>query len=342
MKYRWIAGVLICAMLCGLCGCHKSAVLQERENSAGTNFGVSQKSALTLQDLYELRPGTDRDAVKEALGSPHSFIVSNADTETYRLADGSVLELVYTDGEKIKSALFTDVAGKKQDLFAYLNTLGIIKNYTSSGTEETTDTTEQGSETNEEELDHPEVEAPQTAVNEYFSSKRYSYDMADQILKSDAERETVVSALGKPNYFSSVDFSADSYIVDVYVMEDGSSLYLDYGYERTKLRAVRQTKGTAIADYLGKWEPAKKASGFIRTTRNQQVFTSLKKNTKPAEFYRRYGEPDWLEGNENHYRDAYQLQNGAVLYLDFGADHAALTAAVQQKADGTMVNYTLK
>ena len=125
-------------------------------------------------------------------------------------------------------------------------------------------------------------------------------------------------------------------------MEDGSVLYLDYGYNRTNLRAVRKVVGTTATDYLGTWGQEEKPEGYIRFTRNQAVFNTLKKNAKPSEIYRRFGAPDWLEGSATRYRDAYMLLGGNVFYLDFGPNHAGLTAVVLQKSDGSVVNYTLK
>ncbi len=343
MKNRWIAALLAVILLCGLCGCKKEFSAAVQEESAGTGYGVSQKSALIMQDLYFLRPGTGRSAVSAALGSPVSLALEDGSTDTYRLTGGETLVLTYNENDKITQAVYTDLAGKKQDFFDHLKTLGILKNYQSS----TVDGEEEPPAKEEEEQKpepNPETEKkPIINVDGgYFSGKRYSYEIADQILKLGAERETVVSALGKPNGFSSVAFQADSYIIDVYSMEDGTTLYLDYGYKRTTLRAVQKVEGTVTTEYLGEWGQEEKPAGFYRYTRNQTVFNTLKKNAKPSELYRRFGEPDWLEGNANRYRDAYLLLNGGVFYLDFGPDHAGLTAAVLKKSDGTIVNYPLK
>lgn len=337
MKKKITALLLCLLLLCCVNSCKSAPVAAKREESGGTGYGVSQKSALTLQDLYVLRPGTDRTEVQNALGSPQTHVIAENNTDTYRLQDGETLVLTYSDRDEIKTAELTDTAGAKQDLFGYLNSLGILKNYSTS---EKTELQE-----NEEQPQTPQGNEPEVTVpNEesgYFSVKRYSYELADQVLQLGIERETVVSALGKPNSFSSVAFTKDSYIIDVYAMDDGSTLYLDYGYTREKLRAVQQAKGSTTANYMGTWGQEEKPSGYIRYTRNQQVFNTLKKNAKPSEIYRRFGEPDWLEGKETRYRDAYQLLNGSVLYLDFGPNHNSLTAAVLEKTNGTVVNYTL-
>lgn len=338
MRKRWIALLLMGALLCSLTGCKEEEAPSAREESAGTGYGVTQKSVLTLQDLYFLRPGTDRAEVSVALGSPVSYALVESDTDTYRLTDGETLVLTYNENEKITAAVLTDTAGKKQDFFSYLNRLGILKNYHAAGEAEE----EEQPPAQEEPVKKPETQPIINPDSGYFSTKRYDYEMVEQLLKEGVERETVVSALGKPNSFSSVNFTKDSYIIDVYVMEDGSSLLLDYGYTRTTLRAVQKVKGSEVSTYLGTWGQAEKPDGFVRYTRNQSVFNTLKKNTKPSEIYRRFGEPDWLEGDADRYRDAYMLLNGGVLYLDFGADHAGLTAAMLQKADGSVVNYTLR
>lgn len=336
--------LLLCFLLL-LCGCKKQASTKEREDSAGTGYGVSQKSALTLQDLYGLQPGADRSQIQTLLGSPQTFIISESNTDTYRLSDGQTLLLTYNENDTVSTAVLTDTSGQKQDFFSYLNTLGILKNYHPSGEQEETTAPVEEEPEQQETVETPVEETP-TVIDpdgsSYFSTKRYSYELADQILSLGAERETVVSALGKPNGYSSVTFEKDSYIIDVYVMDDGSSLYLDYGYTREKLRAVQQVKGGAAVNYLGEWGQEEKPSGYIRYTRNQRVFNTLKKNVKPSELYRRFGAPDWLEGTATRYKDAYQLLDGSVFYLDFGADHSSLTAAYILRSNGTIVNYTLE
>ena len=344
MKKRWIALALTALLLCNLSGCKEAPVEVPQEDCGGTGYGVSQKSVLTVQDLYFLRPGVNRSVVAENLGSSLANALEESATDTYRLTDGETLVLTYNVNDKISGAVWTDTAGKKQDFFQYLNDIGIISNYKPDH-EETEKEPEKEPETPDEtpapESKPDETPAPETD-NNYFSSKRYTYLMADQILKKGVERETVVSALGKPNSFSSITFAKDSYLIDVYNMEDGSTLYLDYGYNRKTLRAVQKAEGSTVKDYIGTWGQEEKPKGYIRFTRNQSVFNTLKKNAKPSEIYRRFGEPDWLEGSADHYRDAYMLLGGEVYYLDFGPNHTGLTAVVLQKANGKVVNYTLK
>jgi len=353
MKNRWIASLLCLSVLFSLGGCKRELAVKPKEDSGGTGYGVTDKSVLTLQDLYVLRPGAKRSSVNELLGSSLSHAMEEADRDTYRLTDGETLVLTYNYNDQITAAELTDTAGKKQDFFAYLNDLGVISNYKTEN--DTPSAPEQQPDEQPDQLPPdvaPDTESEHVKPNEqkpsssadggYFSSKRYTYEMAAQILKPGEERETVVSAFGKPNSFSSVDFAKDGYLIDVYTMEDGSVLYLDYGYDRIKLRAVRKISGSTATDYLGSWGKEAKPEGYVRFTRNRSVFNTLKRNAKPSEIYRRFGAPDWLEGTSTHYRDAYMLLGGEIFYLDFGPNHAGLTAVVLQKEDGSVVNYTLK
>lgn len=346
MKKKWIAAAVCLTLLVGLGGCKggQPSVSAGKEDSGGTGFGVSQKSILSMQDLYFLRPGIARAEVEAALGSPQTYVLTSADTVTYRLQDGETLELTYSKNGWVEKARFTDTAGEEGDLFAYLSELGIISNYESDGSY----TSEKNEEKEPENDEGDKVQQPQTdamaeaEASQYFAIRRYSYSMAEQIITLGAERQTVVSALGKPNSYGSVTYAKDSYIIDIYVMEDGSSLQLDYGYSRNTLRAVRKVQGTEVLPYLGEWGQEEKPENFYRHTRNVNLFSSLKKGSKPSEIYRSYGEPDWLEGNANHYRVAYMMADGAVFYMDFGSNNSSLSAASLQETNGAVTVYTLR
>lgn len=328
---KMIAMLLCLTLAAGLSACKKEETAPAREESAGTGYGTSRSSALVEQDLYFLRPYAERSAVEEALGNPQTFVVSAENSCTYRLSKGEEVTLNYTESDKLESAQYKTTDGKSQDLFAYLNSIGVMVNYVSGGAPAPEQEKEPTQETEpvEEELG-------------YFSQKKYSFAMAEQILKVGALRETVVSAFGKPNSFSSMDFAKDGYIIDVYVMEDGSRLCLDYGYARVKLRSARIEKGGEVETYLGKWEVEPKPDGLYRGDRTRHLFNSLKKNTKPSEIYSRFGAPDWLEGSADRYRDAYLLQDGSVLYMDFGEGHSLLTAASILKNDGGITPIQLR
>ena len=334
MKYRFAAMILCLALL--LSGCKTAGQTALKEESGGTGYGATQKSVLTEQDLYFFTHTTTRATVLEKLGSPQESLMSTNATETYYLKDGQSLELTYSAREIVESALFTDAEGKAQSLFDYLVQVGVLKAAVSAP-----DVPEAETPNTEETPVTPDTEAEsQTPVvsedTGYFSNKTYSYAMAEQILTPGALRETVVSALGKPNRFASVDYAKDSYIIDVYVMEDGSVLYLDYGYLRSELRAVRKIEGSNASNYLVTWGAEEKPQGFFRITKNETLFSTMKKGATPADIFRRFGEPDWLEGNEQQYQVAYQLQVGDVLYLEFGTNNNSLSSALIRRSGGTV------
>lgn len=334
MKHR-VTAMILCLLLL-LCGCKTVDKTATKEDSGGTGYGASQKSALTVQDLYFFTHTTTRAVVREKLGSPQESLMSTKAVDTYRLAEGQTLELTYSQREVVETAVYTDETGKSQSLFDYLTQLGILKTVSSAPENPVTDTPLE-EDLSVEVPDQPIAETPAVSDDSaYFSNKTYSYAMAEQILALGTLRETVVSALGKPNRFSSVNFAKDSYIVDVYVMEDGSLLYLDYGYLRSELRAVRKLEGGSASNYLGVWEAESRPQGFYRITKNETLFSTLKKGTTPANIYRQFGEPDWLEGSEQTYRVAYQLQVGDILYLEFGTNNNSLSSALIQRSGGNI------
>lgn len=331
---RKIVAILLCISLAaGFSGCKKEEKTVAREESGGTGYGTNRSAALIEQDLYFLRPYADRAAVEEALGSPQTFVISAENSYTYRLSKGEEVTLNYTESDKLESAQYKNAEGKTQDLFSYFNSIGVMVNYTSGEDIKSEEQLEQENESSQQ---------PEQEQSGYFSNKKYSYAMAEQVLKEGVLRETVVSALGKPNGYDSVDYAKEGYIIDVYRMDDGSILYLDYGYARAKLRAARTEKGGKVSSYLGKWGAEEKPDGLYRGDRNRHLFNSLKKNSKPSEIYSQFGAPDWLEGTADHYRDAYLLQDGSVLYMDFGDGHSLLTAASIVKYDGGITPIQLR
>ncbi len=339
MTKKTIALLLCLSMMLALSACAKETAAPKTEESGGTGFGTARGSSLVEQDLYFLRLGAAREDVEMALGSPHSFILTNSNGCTYRLGGGEQLKLIYSDEGLLESARYTDAEGGEQDFFTYLNSLGIILNYVS---DEPQTQPEQSEDSKEQEKPQQDSYRPITESNYYFSIERYSYTMAEQVLKEGVLRETVLSALGKPNAYSSIDFKADGYIIDVYQMEDGSTLYLDYGYTRKALRAVEKVQSGVSSTYLGKWGAEQKPDGLYRGNRNRNLFNTLQKNAKPSEIYRKLGEPDWLEGRAEQYMDAYQLQDGGVIYLDFGSNHATLASVILQKSDGSKTPLNLR
>lgn len=350
---RRILLISICIALgLSMGGCKRSKGPEAaKENSGGSGYGVAQKSSLTMSDLYFFSVNTTKEQVLTALGSPQKYTIAETGAVTYLLDTGATLKLTYNERDVVNKATLTDESGKEHDLFAYLVEQKVLESIGGVSQNQNTGAGEQTGEMEQEAAKPSDGSSAQTKPSEkeplgegggYFSTERYSKDIAEKLLKKGAKRQKILSALGKPGSFSSVSFKAESYLVDVYYMEDGSTYYLDYGYGRETLRAVRAVKGGQISMIFGSWEQEKRPKDFFYQTRNMTLFTSLKKNAKPSEIYRQYGEPDWYEGTESRYRDAYQLIGGAVLYLDFGSGHHGLTAANVRKQDGTIVPYTLR
>lgn len=340
MKQRIIALLLCLLTVLGISGCGYREESAERENSGGSGYGAVRKSVLTEQDLYFFNHSTTQSEVLAALGTPQESMLSVDNGAEYHLKDGRTLSLVYSPRNTVQTAVLIDAEGTKKDLFDYLGELGIIKTVGSSSGQGSVEKPE----TEEPDSSEPTVETPAAPVENsgYFANRTYSYDVAEQVLVVGALRETVVSALGKPHRFASSTYQEDSYIIDVYVMEDGSVLYVDYGYLRSSLRAVRRVKDGITEDYRGTWGAEEKPQGFYRITKNQSLFTSVKSGSTPAAIFKRFGEPDWLVGDENHWQAAYQLQNNAVLYFDFGTGGNRLSNAHLRKSDGTITVFALR
>ena len=346
MKQRIIAIGLCLLLSVGLSGCRLQEDIAERESSGGSGYGAVRKSVLTEQDLYFFNHTTTREEVLAELGTPQESMLTVDNGAEYQLKDGRTLSIVYSPRNIVQTAVLTDSSGAEQSLFDYLGSLGILKTVGFSPDRQPEETPEH-SETEEPETPSAgetitEVPTQTVTDTEYFSARTYTYAVAEQILVEGALRETVVSAFGKPNRFASVTYEEDSYIIDVYVMEDGGILYADYGYLRNSLRAVRKVKDGLSSDYLGTWGVEEKPQGFYRITKNQALFTSVKKGSTPSTIFKRFGEPDWLTGDEQHWRAAYQLQNNAVLYFDFGEGGNQLSSAHIRKEDGSISIFALR
>ena len=132
MTKKTIALLLCLSMMLAASACAKETAAPKTEESGGTGFGTARGSSLVEQDLYFLRHGASREDVETALGSPHTFILTDKNHCTYRLAGGELLKLTYSDEGLLQSARYTDAEGGEQDFFTYLNSLGIILNYVSN------------------------------------------------------------------------------------------------------------------------------------------------------------------------------------------------------------------
>ncbi len=347
MKQRLMALSLCLLLLLSLCSCQKEEKAAAKEESGGTGFGAVQKSALTEQDLYFMTYSTTRERIHQQLGTPQEALMTEDGVELYTLKDGQTLKITYSQQETVQEAIYTDQKGEQKNFFEYLTALGILQtvggHLPSAPVPDPSEPDQTPEQENPENPQLPEAPSVQQPVKEsFFSDKTYNMGVALQILKEGASRETVVSALGKPNRFSSVNFANDGYIIDVYVMDNGTILYLDYGYLRSTLRAVRKVEGSTIEDLMGQWGPEEKPQNFYRTTKNRTVFSSVKKESTPAAIFQRFGEPHWLEGEENHYQAAYKLLNDTILYLDFGAGNVGLSSAYLRAGDGSISIFALR
>lgn len=361
--------ISLCLILCfSMSGCKKSSREENRkENSAGSGYGVSQKSIIGINDLYFFSVNTTKEQVLAALGSPQKYTIAAEGAVSYLLETGATLQLIYDDRDVVKSAIYTDESGKEQNLFTFLVEQGVLESAGATSNHQNTGVGDQATQaggtgnavknpasdpTGGNEAGGEATEKNPTAGNkapgadgadeQYFATERYSLDIASKLLVAGAKRQKILSALGKPNGYSSISFERESYLIDVYYMQNGSVYYLDYGYARESLRAVRVVKGSSVTVLFGKWGQEEKPKDFFYATRNLTGFSSLKKGARPSEIYRRFGDPDWYEGSASGYKDAYQLMGGAVLYLDFGAGHSGLKSATVRQKNGAIIPYTLR
>ena len=159
----------------------------------------------------------------------------------------------------------------------------------------------------------------------YFASGSYDKSIFDNSLTIGMSRNSVLDNIGKPNYYSSSNFKNDSYIIDCYVLNDGTTLYLDYGYSREYLRCARTEKSGIYSAYLGTWSIQSKPGGFTHDLISQTMLDALRKDMVPSTVYSMLGEPHWYEGSSSRYRDAYELIDGTIAYLDFGSAHNKLS-----------------
>lgn len=104
-----------------------------------------------------------------------------------------------------------------------------------------------------------------------FASGSYNYILIEPVLGLGVPRSSILSAVGKPSYFFSHSFANDSYIIDCYNLNDGSKLYLDYGYARDNLRSAAIYKNGSYTSVLNaQWTEqvnARRLYAAIRLTR---------------------------------------------------------------------------
>ena len=304
------------------------------EDGGGTGYGVSVQSVLKLSDFYSVAKSSTRENNRTMLGSPQYTV---AERDAYTLQDGSTVTLIYDAKGVLSDSLYTEQeSGKSYSLFDKLALLGVLKSGsggTSSAGAVTTDGQSGGSQS----------ETSEGAPTGVFSKATYKRAAFDEALSLYLDRPTVLSTFGLPTGFTSRNYKKDSYILDTYLLEDGSMLLLDYGYDRKSLRAaaVKATDGT-VSTYLGTWSGQAKPADFIRPTVTINQATSLSKGMTPEKVYEKIGEPMWFEGNAASYRDAYALSDGSVVYLEYENNHSKLLSAYRAAADGKQTAVTLK
>lgn len=316
------------------------------EDSAFTGYGAAAKGTLTIEDFFFLSKGTSREVVSNAIGT-ESYLQNNESSQAvYELASGDHIVLEYDKDERISGAVYGYSNGDDEDFLQMLVELGILRSTNtvdiSSGSNggqsttpsDNTDSPSDNSPTDDQPDDETEINiknpsdttgSTPVVQTGYFASGSYDKALFDNALSIGMSRNTVLDNIGKPNFYYSSNFKNDSYIVDCYVLSDGSTLYLDYGYSREYLRCARTEKSGIYTVYLGTWSVQSKPGGFTRDLISQTMIDALRKDMVPSTVYSLLGEPHWYQGSSARYRDAYELIDGTIAYLDFGSAHNKLT-----------------
>ncbi|MBP3481318.1 MAG: hypothetical protein J6K66_06950 [Clostridia bacterium] len=348
-------------MLLSVCSCKKASPGSSylKENAGGTGYGAGIKSSLYIEDFYFITVGTQKSAVELTLGMPHYTEEGNAFYSVYDLNNGDSIEFSFDkDKNAVTNAEYVYADGDKQNFFDILVELGILK---SSVSESGGGTTVEipGGEDNKPSVDTPDntqtpdnTDKPDNSQTpggghnavqgDQFASGSYNYILIEPVLGLGVPRSSILSAVGKPSYFFSHSFANDSYIIDCYNLNDGSKLYLDYGYARDNLRSAAIYKNGSYTSVLNaQWTEQVKPAGFTRNTVDKNKLGRLKKNMTPAQVYKSLGEPAWYEGTRGSYSDVFALPGGEYAYLSFGSAHNRLTSLSIKGADGKVTAVTL-
>jgi len=329
----------------------------EKENAGTTGYGAIVKSSLYIDDFYFLTVGTVKSKVELLLGNAHYCKNNDEVYPVYSLGNGDSIEITYDDEEMdIIKADYIYSDGTTANFFDILVDLGILKsNFQESNGESTTvipsgndkpDSTDTPSDNKPDVNDNP-TQTPipndsHTAVQgDYFASGMYNLTLVEASISLDMQRSDVLALVGKPNYYFSHNFSKDSYIIDCYNLNDGSKLYLDYGYTRDTLRCATVYKSGSYKNLLGNWSTQSKPTGFTHKLTDKNKINHISKNMNPVTVYKSLGEPSWYEGTRGSYSDVYVLNDGSFLYLNFGSAHNKLTSASIQGVDGSNTVITL-
>lgn len=325
---------LLCLLLCASCAPtgQDSVISIGTEDGGGSGYGIGTQSVLKLSDFYGITSGSVRDNNLLILGSP-SYSLDGSDT--YFLSDGSQVVLTYNDRGSLSETLYTEFSsGKSYDLLDYLISIGVLHGTIGDApqTPTTPSTNTQGGSQQNTPTDMP-----------LFSTKLYKKESIDGKLSLYADRSTVISTIGAPSSFGARQYKRDSYIIDLYNLDDGSVLMLDYGYDRKSLRgaAIKGADGTT-SGYLGVWSAQSKPADFVRASVKLNQITSLSKGSTPAKVYAALGEPAWFEGSASNYQDVYLLSDGSYAYLSYSGAHSKLSGAYQITIEGKMVQVSLR
>ncbi len=328
-----------------------------KENAGATGYGASIKSSLYIEDFYFVNTGTSKSSMELILGSPHYREQGNDYFLVYDLNNGDSIEFTF-DEEKdtVDAAQYVYADGDKANFFDILVEAGVLKSADSEsgqtnvqlpGDDPANDNADNQTDTNQK---PPEGQSGQQSTDqkhnvvqgEQFATGTYNYILIEPVLSLGLPRSSIISAVGKPSYYYSHDFSYDSYIIDCYNLNDGSKLYLDYGYARDNLRSASIYKNGSYTILLGsQWLPQVKPNGFTRRSVDKNTVGRLKKNMTPAQVYKTLGEPSWYEGTSASYSDVYVLSNGELAYLNFSTSHNKLTSLSIKGVDGKVTAITL-
>ncbi len=357
-KYIKIISLLITAsVLFSLCSCNKKDPKFEyiKENAGGTGYGASAKSELYIEDFYFLTLGTEKSKVEILTGNAHYFNENNELLPVYTLNNGDSIAITYDPkNSTVTKSVYTYYEDQStQDFFSILVELGVLKSSNQeSGSEITVvpgidkeNPTDNNDTPDNSTTVTPPTQTPSTPIKQgaHFATGMYNYMIIEPALTANMPRDSITTVIGKPNYYFSHNFSNDSYIIDCYNLNDGSKLYLDYGYERLRLRCAAIYKNGIFTSVLGTpWTVQEKPEGFTRTTINRNKLNRLSKNITPAKAYETLGEPSWYEGTRGSYNDIYMLTDGAQAVLGFGSAHNKLTTITIKETNGSVTVVDLR
>ena len=303
------------------------------EDGGGTGYGVTAKSVLRLSDFYGVARSSSRVNNRRMLGSPQ---VAVGNSDTYTLENGDTVTLDYDAKGVLQDTTFTDRADNvSYTLFDKLVLLGVLR--------QTADAEKTKPDTKPDDPQQGGNTPSPTPPDGVFSDKTYDRAAFEQSLSLSLDRATVLSTFGLPNAFAGRTYRKDGYIVDCYSLNDGSTLLLDYGYERGSLRAAAlRTTGGTMTTFLGSWSVQAKPADLARPTVSLNQVTGLRLGASPADVYGKIGEPAWFEGTAANYNDAFVMVDGSTVYLQYDKGRTKLTGAYRVTTDGKQLTVGLR